>query len=93
MEELLVLMHVAVCTEGDKILKRVISLLTPLDLVMDLQILEGPALLTPPPVPLQHPRHQAAVGLFPQLDPLRLPQHLRAASGSASSAWFAKRAW
>ena len=70
------LLHVAVGTQAHKILKRVISLLAPLDLVMDLEILQRAALLTSPSVSLQHTLHQPPVDLLPQPDPLYLPQHL-----------------
>lgn len=40
MEELPVLMHVAIGTDGHKIPKRVVAQLAPLDLVVDLQILQ-----------------------------------------------------
>jgi hypothetical protein len=43
--------------------------LASLDLVMHVKILQGPALLTPPAVSLQHQPLQ----LLPPPDPLRLP--------------------
>jgi len=46
-------------------------MLAPFDLVMDLEVLERPALPTPPAIPLQHAPHQPPARL-----PL-LPQKLR----------------
>jgi hypothetical protein len=67
--------HVAESTEGHEVFQLVVALLTPLDLMMDLEILKRPALPTPPTVPLQHFLHQTTVNLLPQLDPLNLLQH------------------
>ena len=67
-EKLPVLPHVAIGTEGDEVIEGVVAQLAPLDLVVDLQVLERPALLTAPFVPLQHPLHKPPVNLFSQLD-------------------------
>jgi hypothetical protein len=54
------LFHKATGTQGHKVPKRVAALLTPLDLVVDLEAFERPTPLTSPPIPLQHPLHQPA---------------------------------
>ena len=66
--------HVTVSAEGHKVRERIVTLLAPLGFVVDLEILQRAASLTPPPVTVQHPLHQAPVNLLPQLDPLYLPQ-------------------
>jgi hypothetical protein len=76
------LRHVAVRTKRHKATKGVVAQLAPLDLVVNLQILQGAALLTSPAVALQHPLHQPPVILLPQLDPLYLRQHFPAVSTS-----------
>jgi len=65
-----------------EIIERVVAQLAALDLVVDLQGLERPALLASPFVPLQHPLHRPSVHLFSQLDPLHFLQHFPAASNS-----------
>lgn len=67
-------------THSDEVIEGVVAQLAALDLVVDLQILERPALLTSPAVALQHPLHQPPVDLLPQLDPLYLRQHFPAVS-------------
>jgi hypothetical protein len=69
------LLHVALGTQTHKISQRVISLLAPLDLVMDLEILQSAALLTSPAVSLQNPLHQPPVDLLLKFDPLYLTLH------------------
>jgi hypothetical protein len=61
--------HVAVGAQGHQVREGVVALLASLDLVMHVKILQGPALLTPPAVSLQHQPLQ----LLPPPDPLRLP--------------------
>ena len=51
----------AISTEGDEILERIIPLLASFDLVVDLGILQRAAHLTPPAVPLQHPRFKEEI--------------------------------
>jgi hypothetical protein len=63
------LTHVAVDAKGHKVIQTVIAHLAPLDLVVDLQVLQRPALLTTPFIPLQHRLHQLPANLFSQLDP------------------------
>jgi hypothetical protein len=84
--------HVAVGAQSHQVREGVVALLAPLDPVMHLQVFQGLAVLTLPTVSLQHQLDHMPVNLLPQLDPLRFPQHLRAASSSASSPWFVRRA-
>ena len=58
-EKLPVLAQMAVRAKRHKVLERIITPLAPIDLVVDLEVPERPALLTSPPVALQHPLHQA----------------------------------
>jgi hypothetical protein len=67
---------VAIGTEGHKVIEGVVTQLAPLDFVVDLEIFQQSALLTPPSVLLQHPLHQPPVNLPPQFDPHYLPEHL-----------------
>jgi len=76
--------QVAVRAKRYKVRECIIPLLAPLDFVVHLQVLQRPALLTSPSVPLQHPLHQPPINLLPELDPLDLPQHLVAVSDSSS---------
>ena len=62
--------HMAAGTEGHEVFERIISQVAALDLVVDLQVLERPALLTALFVPLQRPLYQPPVNLLSQLDPL-----------------------
>jgi len=89
-EKLPVLAQMVVRAKRHKVLERIITLLAPLGVVVDLQILERPAPLTSPPVPLQHPLHQTPVNLLPQLDPLHLPHRFAAFSNSSSRPWPAR---
>ena len=92
-EKLPVLSHVAVSTQRHEIRERVVPLLAPFDLVMDLQIFQRSALLTPPSVPLQHPLHQSPIDLPSEFDRLDFFQHLAALSNSSSRSSPARRAW
>ena len=74
-EKLPVAGHVAVSTEDHKIAESIVTLLAPLDPGVHLQVLQLPALLTSPAVPLQYSPHQSPEDLPPQLDPLYLPLH------------------
>ena len=47
------LSHVAVSTNGHKVIERIVARLAPFDLVVELQILQRAALLTAQAVPLQ----------------------------------------
>ena len=89
-EKLPVLPHVAIGTQSHEIVEGVVAQLAHLDLVVDLQILERPALLTAPFVPLQHPLHQAPINLLSQLDPLHFLQHFSAVSTSLPLPWLAR---
>ena len=84
------LFHVAIGTQGYKIIQGVVAHLAALDLVVDLQILERPALLTAPFVPLQYPFHQPPVNLLSQFDPLHFLQHFPAVSTSLLPPWPAR---
>ncbi len=67
------LVDVASGAKGNQVSQRVVALLAPANLVVDLKILERAASLTPPPVPLQHSLHQAPVDSLPQ-EPAQLPE-------------------
>jgi hypothetical protein len=54
--------HVAVGAKGHQVIERVVAQLAPLDLVVDLQVLQRAALLTSPAVGLQHPVKQLVAG-------------------------------
>jgi hypothetical protein len=75
MEKLPVAGHVAISTEDHKIAGSIVALLAPLDPVVHLQVLQLPALLPSPAVPLQYSLHQSPVGLPSRLEPLYLPLH------------------
>jgi hypothetical protein len=47
-----VLRHVAVCAESHEVRECIVTLLAPSDHVMNLKVLQRPALPTPPPIPL-----------------------------------------
>ena len=57
----------AVLAKDPKILERVVALLASFDLMVDLQVLQRPALLTAPVVPLQNPLHDPVIGPGPRL--------------------------
>ena len=75
------LLHMAVSTEGHEVLQAVVALVTPQDLVVKLEVFEGPALLTPPAMPLQDLLHQPPINLLSQLDPFHLLQYFATGSG------------
>jgi hypothetical protein len=56
------LRHMAVRTKGYQVVEGVVPLLAPLDAVMDLQVLQRPALPAPPAIPL-HLLHQPEIDL------------------------------
>ena len=85
--------HVTIGAQGHEVLKRVVAQLAALDLVMHLQVLERPALLAAPFVPLQNPLHQPLVNLFSQLDPLHFLQHFPAVSISLPRPCSARFSW
>jgi hypothetical protein len=85
--------HMAVCAEGHEVRECIVTPMAPSDLVMNLKVFQRPALPTPPAIPFQHPLHQAAVHLLPQLDPLYLLQHLLAGSSSVVSDCLVSRVW
>jgi hypothetical protein len=62
----------AVGAERREVREGVVTLLAATHVVVHLEILQRSTLLTPPPVSLQHPFHQSAVSLLPQLDPFHL---------------------
>jgi hypothetical protein len=63
------LSHVAVGTKRQQVRERIIPLLAPPDHVVDLQVLERAALLTPPSVPLQHPLYLPLYSALPECRP------------------------
>jgi hypothetical protein len=67
-----VFFHVAVRAQRLKILQRVVAHLAAFDLVVDLEVLKGAALLASPVVPLENSLHDPPVGPYSQLDPLDL---------------------
>jgi hypothetical protein len=73
--KLTVFPHVAMGAEGDEVFQRIVAELTAFDLVVHLQVLKRPTLLTAPLVPFKHLLHQSPVNLLTELDPLHLSQH------------------